>query len=30
MGLRKDQASLKSWPSLLVNWLGDNGWLKGR
>lgn len=30
MGLRKEQASLKSWPNLLVNWLGDNGWLKAR
>jgi acetyl esterase/lipase len=30
MGLRKEQASLKSWPNLLINWLGDNGWLKAR
>lgn len=30
MGLRKEQASLKSWPSLLVNWLTDTGWMKAR
>ena len=30
MGLRKEQASLKGWPNLLVNWLADNGWLKPR
>lgn len=30
MGLRKEQASLKSWPGLLLNWLGDNGWMKPR
>jgi acetyl esterase/lipase len=30
MGLRKEQASFKHWPNLLVDWLGDNGWLKGR
>ena len=30
MGLRKEQASLKSWPTLLINWLGDNGWMKPR
>jgi len=30
MGLRKEQASLKTWPGLLVNWLGDNGWMKPR
>lgn len=30
MGLRKEQASLKGWPTLLVNWLSDNGWMKSR
>ncbi len=30
MGFRKEQASLKSWPNLLVNWLSDGGWMKGR
>jgi acetyl esterase/lipase len=30
MGLRKEQASLKSWPNLLINWMADNGWMKAR
>jgi len=30
MGLRKEQASFKHWPNLLIDWLGDNGWLKPR
>jgi hypothetical protein len=28
MGLRKEQASFKHWPNLLVDWLNDNGWTK--
>lgn len=30
MGLRKEQAAFKHWPNLLVDWLGDNGWMKPR
>lgn len=30
MGLRKEQASFKHWPNLLVDWLNDNGWMKPR